>query len=92
MKMTNKDIYYAILVLGASSIITGLIMVILGETGLVIGLGATKLVIAIPVLAYTIKHKVGQRTMYQRYPSASESGYRDSGSYRYPGDGGPYKY
>lgn len=52
----RKDWYRAVLILGASSILSGTLLLFSGEDA-PFYLGLIKLVIAVPIVAYTVKNR-----------------------------------
>lgn len=64
----NKDMFYAIVVLSISCMVSGTMMIVLGENALMITLGIIKLAVALAILPYTLKHKVGQRRVVAASP------------------------
>lgn len=84
-RTVNKDIFYAIIVLSLSCIVSGTIMVF-QESPLLIGLGAIKICVACGILPYTLKKKVGQRLEMMVADDESDN---CSGSY-YSQNANPY--
>lgn len=62
---TNNDWYQAILILGTSVIVSGLILLFAGHILTTI-MGTIKLMIGIPIVAYTLKHGIGKRPVEAR--------------------------
>lgn len=73
--VVKKDLYYAMMILSASVVVSSLILIGSGQKMLMI-LGGVKLLIGLPIVIYTYKHKVGQRVevvtgSYDHYKSKS---------------------